>query len=464
MPDLTVSFPRQRLPDPTVVHRPRWGLLIALVACAVLAGCSRDRLAPVAPTPPLAEGSAAELSPNESEGSGHESGVADHDSPIPDARFDGVLPELSSTSDASELVLLQPGSTHTLLVRVEPARSSSTVTTWMLPNGTANAPIPATDRVTMHHRRSAAVGPRAIETAGGGALLVRATDSITTEGGGASFITQRIGADGNINELANPLLVPDWTMRSAWAATRLGDDVLFCFLGAPGIAATAEPNNQIACGTVSPDGQVWTRLPAPIVQPEGGASIEWPTLAGGESHALLTYFDPASRRIEGRFLQYVDGELSASRPSDLTGQDASDGPLAYRRPPMTRAVNEGALFALPAHNDVPARAGLLLLDGSVRGGLSTVTGLGSVFEMPRFVEGDNGHGLVFDATGRRGERSLLAFAEEGAMLIDVVGLFGTAGEPRSRARLGPANGRTMSFVWQVDENPPRVTVIDNYRW
>ena len=471
MPDLIVSFLRQRPPrlEGSIGDRGRWA--IVLLAATLAVACNRAQPAEPVEEPALTDGSSDQTDQPRAENSSSGEPMAsapsepDETGAVPGAWFDGRLPALTSPSNATELELLQLGDTHSLLVRVESSRNSSTITTWMLPNGVPDAPIAANDRVSIHHRRSPAVGPRIIETARGGALVIRATDSITNEGGGASLITQRIGADGNVDELATPLVVPGWTLRSAWAAARLGDDVLLCFLGAPGGAAETAPDDQLACGTIASDGEAWTRAPVSVALADPGTSIEAPALAGGEGHALLTYFDPQALRVQGRFVRFEDGLLSLSEATDLSGDDASgEEPFGYRREPMGLVVDGGALFALPVHNGVPARAGFLGLDGAVRGGLSTITGLGSIFERPRFVEGDNGFGLLFDATGRRGERSLLAFAEEGAMMIDMVGLFGAEGGQRARARLGPSSGSMMSFVWTPDEGPPRFTIIENDRW
>jgi hypothetical protein len=198
-----------------------------------------------------------------------------------------------------------------------------------------------------------------------------------------------------------------------------------------------------------------------------GSSVAAPNIAGNATHAVVTYFDPSPEisRVVGRFLRPIDETLTWDSAVDLTHQAVEvRAGFAYRRSPMLLATEDGALFALPAHGGVQSRAGTLTLDGETRGGVRTVTGLGSIFEQPRFVTGDEGVGLLFDSTGLHGERSLLAFSDDGATLIEIVGVFGSETESRSQARLGATSGRAVTFVWDVASGPPRVAVFENDRW
>lgn len=487
MPDLTVSFLRQRPtarsgatfrssgPIPSAIT----GVALLLIALGI-SGCDRgepeavssEETNPSEQTPgdnPLESDTGAALvdEPEKSDAPEVPIVQTDDGAPVEGALFDGRLAELTRETQAGDLVHLHVGETHLLLVGAETGRRESTVTTWLLPRGVHEQPLAAMDRVTTTHRVDPAIGPRVVPTANGGALLLRATDSIAADNGAASFVTRTIGADGNIEEIAIPLVIPGWVMRRGWSATQLGSEVLVCFLGTPGIAASAGPDNSLACGTLSEDGEQWTRPPVRVAEAPVGTSIDVPFVAGNGTHAIVTYFDPTPdvSRIVGRFVRLEGDQLAWDDPVDLTTEPIPAGTeVSYRRTPMLLATDEGALFALPAHGGIQSRAGSLTLDGQITGGIRVVAGLGSLFEHPRFVAGDQGSGLLFDSTGVRGERSLLAFSDEGAMLIDIVGVFGRETDLRSQARLGPTSGRAVTYVWEVPDLSPRVVIRENDRW
>ncbi len=161
----------------------------------------------------------------------------------------------------------------------------------------------------------------------------------------------------------------------------------------------------------------------------------------------------------------MDEGLHFGPATDLTGESLNnEEEFAYRRAPMVHSVHDGGVYALPAHGNVRARAGHLAPAGVIRGGPNLVTSVGSLFESPRFLVGDQGTGLLFDSTGRRGERSLLGYGPEGAFLMDIVGMFGSEAELRSQARLGPSVGRTVTFVWNVEDGNPRVAIVEHERF
>jgi hypothetical protein len=394
---------------------------------------------------------------------------SDDGSPVDGAIFDGRLVEFESASQARELAHIHISDSHVLLVGSKTVRRSTTVTTWLLPRGSHQTPTPANDRLEIVHGSDPAIGPRVIPRSDGGVLIIKATDSLGEDGSPGSFVTRVIEPDGNIEEISTPMVIPGWTMRRAWTATRLGDEILICFLGSQGSPATADPVDVLACGTMANDGESWLQDPAQVAAASAtGVSLVSPFTSGGnESFALLTYFDPSpgARRVQGVVISHLGEELLVGPSTDLTGVPLADGTaFEFRRAPMVLSVQDGAVFALPAHGNVGARAGHITPAGEIRGTVNAVTSLGSLFESPRFLVGDQGTGLLFDSTGRRGERSLLGYGPEGAFLMDIVGMFGSETELRSQARLGPTSGRTATFVWNVGDGPPRVAVVEHQRF
>lgn len=484
MPDLIVSNRRQR-PLRRFIAPPRsvsWSFVLLAALATHLFACDAPGSEPTQiPNAPTASEEDSNAAPED------ESATAvvddepkadqpptpveqtDDGSPVEGAIFDGRLAELESATEARDLAHIHISNTHVLLVGSKTVRRTTTVTTWLLPRGQHDTAIPANDRLDIVHGSDPAIGPRVIPRSDGGALLIKATDSLGEEGAPGSFVTRRIGPDGNIEEISTPMVIPGWTMRRAWTATRLGDEVLVCFLGAPGTPATAGPIDVLACGTMTNDGEFWSQEPTQVAAAtDSSVSLEAPFTSGGnESFALLTYFDPSPgvRRVMGIVITHQEAALRLSPSTDLTGDSLADGAeFEFRRDPMALSVHDGAVYALPAHGNVGARAGHITPEGAIRGTPNTVTSVGSIFEAPRFIVGDQGTGLLFDATGRGGERSLLGYGPEGAFLMDIVGMFGGEADLRSQARLGPTTGRTATFVWNVEEGAPRVAVVEHQRF
>lgn len=440
------------------------------MAVVLLGGCQRPDPT-TAPFPTNTDGSAdgrTERAEPTSPGALRGDGPPDDDATgaallaaVPeDAWFAGALTGIDGVHEARFLEALVPVGDARLLIGLEPGRRSSTVTTWRLTEGRPVRPAAPMDRLEVPHASNPLIGPRVVPIPGRGALLLKTTDSLGVEGMSASFVARAITGDADIPEHGDPVEVDGWVVRGPWSATRLGDDALVCFVGAPGqvplagegadrfaAEARAPETRTIACGVLSMDAE-WVRPPVGAL-PARAADAPAPValVGGGESSAVLLTTSEDGTRIVAHTIR--DGAtLEVSEPATVAAlNEPATGEFVFPNAPVGVATDDGHAIAMQGDAAVPTVAAIVAPDGTT----TATQGLlpfASMLERPRMVTGAERTGLLLDSAGRDGARSVLAYIDGRASIIDFPALLDPTREALRALRLGPADGPLVTVVWE----------------
>ncbi|MCB9532540.1 MAG: hypothetical protein H6698_01940 [Myxococcales bacterium] len=395
------------------------------------------------------------------------------------AVFSGSLAGVERRGQVGSIVSVTPTAGDELLavaVELRP-RSGVWARTWRLPRATLPpdaAPVPFVEEARLATVFDPASPPRFVAVGDGG-VIVKATDNMVEDGAIGSFVLRRVAADGHLDEAGSPLVTDPWAMRRAWTATRLGDEVLLCFLGAPRAAdGSAAGPDSLQCGAVSPQTLQWTLAPRTIAASQDAASgLAAPWLDGGhDQHTLLLAYDaaPTVQRVFGWVVTRGADGLVASRAVDLTGQPLGEGAeFTFRSAPHTFSADAGIAVVLPGSDVAPARAAFVTLDGAMREGLRGVPEPSSGGESAIFTDiagagasGTSAPLLIYAASGRRGERSVVTF--EGApAAVDIRSAFG--GGAGLGVRIGGASGALTAVAYEDEgTGATRVAIVPGPAW
>ncbi|TVQ99880.1 MAG: hypothetical protein EA398_11800 [Deltaproteobacteria bacterium] len=221
----------------------------------------------------------------------------------------------------------------------------------------------------------------------------------------------------------------------------------------------------VYCGLWAPGEGRWVSPLEPVVR-GGNGIVQFDVLGGGEHGAFLLRVeaDGEGWRPHGTLLlpPEEDGQpMRVVELGELSGEALGAGrsSFVWSTPPLASVGPDTAAYYLPRVGDDPARGGQVLRSGERLGDRRQLPSWPARTERAVMLPGAEGHLMLFDSLGPRGERTLVRFAEAGIHAMDYWTPLDTA-DHAAMARLGAATAGVVAMVQDVGDRPGVISVLE----
>jgi len=285
--------------------------------------------------------------------------------------------------------------------------------------------------------------PRIVPMGTHGVLVIKPTDNIALEEDDdpvsmASFVVRTFDAEGRARDADQSLMMPEGILFNwSWAATRVGDRVVLCFLGRR--STDDAPTRRHFCGAIDAVG-LWAISPhevpiddAPTSQTVWDAAGLMLGAAARDQVALVVHRTSrahgaaaADGALWGRTLTVRGDEILYGPHVDLFGEfvpasnpRGTGGRFTYRSPPHLFTDDEATYFVIAGHGDVRARAGMIPHDATRQVTRLQVPEPATYVSRPALVASWRRPVFLYDEVGTQGGRAAIGFASSQIVLMDM---------------------------------------------